>query len=348
MVDGAHRAEEDRGGADGSDGSEDRSGRPHGREGDHSGGDHPEHAPSGHDNSDGHSHDHSGHSSRTLALVAVINLVGFVAELVGGLVFGSVALLSDAVHMLFDALAYVMAWAASYVAGHHTGSDRWSYGLHRLEPLSAFLNGALLLPMVAFILWESYQRFLDPVGIGTGPTLAIAIGGLVVNLVSVWILEDGEMSLNERGAFYHLLGDAGGSVAVIVSTLVVGYTDLVWLDPLTAGLIAVLVVWSAGKLLRGSGAIFLGRSPVDPDRLRAAIADVEGVTGVIDLHAWQICSELTVATAHVGTSTQTMAEAAALNREVHAVLGKYGVDHATVELCPPESEPGDRLDAHGH
>ncbi|MFB6149407.1 MAG: cation diffusion facilitator family transporter, partial [Halobacteriales archaeon] len=150
-------------------------------------------------------HDHShGHerarSSRTLALVAAINLVGFVAELAGGLLFGSVALLSDAVHMLFDALSYVMAFVASYVADRYEGSTRWSYGLHRLEPLAAFLNGVLLIPMVGYILWESYQRFLEPVAINPELTLIIATGGLLVNIGSVYVLQGGEMSLNERGA----------------------------------------------------------------------------------------------------------------------------------------------------
>lgn len=297
--------------------------------------------------------DHGTHQpeprgTRTLALVAVINLVGFGAELAGGLLFGSVALLSDAVHMLFDALAYVMAWAASYVAGRHDGSERWSFGLHRLEPLAAFLNGALLIPMVVLILWESLRRVLDPVAIGTGPTLAIATGGLLINLVSVWVLEGGEMSLNEKGAFYHLLGDAGGSIAVIVATLGVSITGSRWLDPLAAGIIAALVVWSAWQLLRGSGAIFLGRSPVHPGEIRAAVLGIEGVTDVPDLHAWQICSQLTVATAHVGTTAASMAEADTVNRQIHDVLDDYGVDHATVELCPPETAGDGRLDAHGH
>ena len=129
-----------------------------------------------------HDHGHgTGRSGRKLALVAAINVVGFFAELAGGLLFGSVALLSDAVHMLFDALAYVIAFAAAYVASEYDTSDRWSYGLHRLEPLSAFLNGVLLVPMVAFVLYESYGRFLDPVAIATVPTLAIAVGGLCVN-----------------------------------------------------------------------------------------------------------------------------------------------------------------------
>jgi cobalt-zinc-cadmium efflux system protein len=298
-----------------------------------------------HDHADGHSHGHGDTSTRKLALVAVINLLGFLAELAGGLLFGSVALLSDAVHMLFDALAYVMAFAASYVATRYDTSSRYSFGLHRLEPLSAFLNGALLLPMVGFILYESYQRFVDPVAIATGPTLAIAVGGLLVNLLSVYVIEGGEMSLNERGAFYHLLGDAGGSIAVIVSVLVIEYTGIRALDPITAGLIALVIVWSAGKLLRGSGAIFLHRTPLDVEAVREAIEGTDGVERVADLHAWQICSEITIATTHVETGD--MADGGALTEEIHGILDANDVDHATVELCPAGGGHA-HLTAHDH
>ena len=317
-----------------------------GSHGDETGHDH-DHA-TGHDRADGHSHtgSHGDTSTRNLALVAVINLLGFLAELAGGLLFGSVALLSDAIHMLFDALAYVMAFAASYVAARYGTDDRYSFGLHRLEPLSAFVNGALLLPMVGFILYEAYQRFVDPVAIATGPTLAIAVGGLVINLLSVYVIEGGEMSLNERGAFYHLLGDAGGSIAVIVSVLAVEYTGVRIVDPITAGLIALVIVWSAGKLLRGSGRIFLHRTPLDVAAVRASIEETDGVAGVADLHAWQICSEITIATAHV--EADTAADDNALTRRVHDVLATNDVDHATVELCPSSEDDHAHLTAHDH
>ncbi|UPV76887.1 cation diffusion facilitator family transporter (plasmid) [Halorussus limi] len=297
-----------------------------------------------------HSHGHgaSSTSSRKLAAVSAINLLGFVAELAGGLLFGSVALLSDAFHMLFDALAYVMAFAAAYVADRYGEGDRWSYGLHRLEPLAAFLNGLLLLPMVGFILWESYQRFLDPVAISTGPTLVIATGGLLVNLGSVYVLQGGEMSLNERGAFYHLLGDAGGSIAVIVSTAVIELTGVRIVDPITAGLIAVVITWSAGKVLRGSGAIFLHRTPLEQDTVRAVLREIDGVTAVDDLHAWQVCSQITIATAHLETDAETMADAEAVTRRVHEELARHGVDHATVELCPSYGDRDTHLNEHAH
>ena len=300
------------------------------------------------EHSQDHSHGASRTSSRKLALVSLINLLGFVAELAGGLLFGSVALISDAVHMLFDALAYVMAFVASYIANNYNESDEWSYGLHRLEPLAAFLNGLLLLPMVGFILWESYQRFLQPIDIGTGPTLLIATGGLFINLGSVYVLQGGEMSLNERGAFYHLIGDAGGSIAVIVSTLIIEVTGIRIVDPLTAALIAMIVTWSAIKVLRGSSAIFLHKTPLDLDELRATIIDIDGVDSVNDIHAWQICSQITMATLHIETSAELMTEAETVNKQVHEILNQYDVDHATVELSSSFENREIQLDTHTH
>jgi len=299
-----------------------------------------------------HSHD-GGHGSsatsrRKLAAVSGINLLGFLAELAGGLLFGSVALLSDAFHMLFDALAYVMAFAAAHIAAHYNDSDRWSYGLHRLEPFAAFLNGILLLPMVGFILWESYQRFLDPVAIGTGPTLVIATGGLLINLGSVYVLQGGEMSLNERGAFYHLLGDAGGSIAVIVSTVGISVTGIQVIDPLTAGLIAIVITWSAGKVLRGSSAIFLHRTPFDQTEVRETLRKIDGVTTVDDLHAWQICSQITVATTHLKTDVETMTDAETVLQRAHDALEHHGVEHATVELQSAASDRSGHLNKHTH
>lgn len=296
---------------------------------------------------DTHDHATERSSSRTLAIVSAINAVGFLAELAGGLLFGSVALLSDAFHMLCDALAYVMAFLASYVADRYGENDRWSYGLHRLEPLSAFLNGVLLFPMVGFILWESFQRFLDPVAISTGPTLAIAVGGLVVNVASVSVLGGDEMSLNERGAFYHLLGDAGGSIAVIASTAVVELTGIRIVDPITAGLIALLIAWSAVSVVRTSGAIFFLRTPIDSDAIRQELGAIDGIEGVEDFHAWQICSQITVATVHVTTTATTTEASDAVLQRVHEELAAHGVDHATVEAHSPDTERDASL-AHTH
>jgi cobalt-zinc-cadmium efflux system protein len=302
----------------------------------------PEHetGPSAHD---------SGTSTRKLALVALVNFVGFVVELAGGLLFGSVALISDALHMLFDMLAYVMAFGASYTAERFEAGESWSYGLHRLEPVAAFLNGVLLIPMVGYIVWESYQRFLNPVEINPELTLVIATGGLLVNLGSVWVLQGGEMSLNERGAFYHLLGDAGGSVAVIVATAAVAVGGPAVADPVAAVLIGVLVLASAGNVLRESTSILFQRSPIEIGRLRTEIADIEGVDRITDVHIWQVCSQLTVGTVTVVDSASTIATRRAVREAVHECLSAHGVDHATVEVVEQTTdEASGRRTEHTH
>lgn len=290
-------------------------------------------------NSEGHSHEHGEDASvRTLGAVAAINLAGFVIELLGGLAFGSVALVGDAFHMLFDSLAYVMALIAAYIGTKSEPGEYWSYGLSRVEPFAAFLNGVLLVPMVVFLLWESYQRYLSPVDIDPWMTMLLGTGGLVINLVSVYVVQGGEMSLNERGAFYHLLGDAGASVAVILSMLFVEFGGYYIADPITAALIAVIIIWSAVKLLRESGAIFFQRSPISVDVLEARIDALNDVTAVSDVHVWSLSSRLDVATVHVTSDAETISERDELKRSITELLhDEFGIDHVTIDVRGEES-----------
>jgi cobalt-zinc-cadmium efflux system protein len=290
-----------------------------------------------------------GTSNSRLAIVAGINFLGFLVELAGGLLFGSVALLSDAFHMLFDMLAYVLAFSASYTAEQFDEGYDLSYGLHRLEPVAAFLNGVLLVPMVGYILWESYKRFLDPVVIDPILTLIIAVGGLLVNVASVYFLQGNDMSLNERGAFYHLLGDAGGSVAVIISTAAIAVWDIPIADPIAAVFIGMLVLWSAGKVLLESSSILLERSPLPIETVHAELPAIDGVEEVTDLHIWQVCSQLSVATVRIVVSSEESSERREIRNRVHEYFEANGVDHSTVELIEADerrdrSPPG----SHSH
>jgi len=176
----------------------------------------------------------------------------------------------------------------------------------------------------------------------------LALGGLGVNLLSVYVLQGREMNLNERGAYYHLLGDAGGSVAVVVSMVVVEFTGFTVVDPVIAVFIAVLVLWSAGKLLRGSGEIFLHAAPVTRGDIETRLRTVPGVTGISDSHTWQICSEITVATVQVDVTVEDVEAAAALTERLHRELSDLGVDHATVELCHEDYDRAVQLTAHAH
>lgn len=278
-------------------------------------------------------HEHGSQTStKKLGIVSAINLVGFVVELAGGVFFGSIALISDAFHMLFDSLAYVTAFGSAYLAENKDGGNKWSFGLHRLETLSAFFNGALLIPMAGYIVWESYQRFLQPIEIDPLPTLAIGFGGLLVNIGSVYFLQGGEMSLNEKGAFYHLIGDAGGSIAVVISTLVIYYTGFQAADPLTAVLIAGVIVWSAGKVLKGSTGILLQKNPLNSDKIMEEILELEGVEEVKELRIWNLCSQITIASLHICHNLTELEEVNQTKNEIRKVLSKNGADHITIEM----------------
>ncbi|WP_254547276.1 cation diffusion facilitator family transporter [Halomarina pelagica] len=298
--------------------------------------------------SGGHQHGSEEHEqirTRKLALVAGINLVEFVVELLGGLAFGSLTLLSDAFHMLFDVLAYAVAFAASYTAERYDRPGEWSYGLHRLEPIVAFLNGALLLPMAEFIVYEAYQRFLDPVMIDPDFTIVLASGGLLVNLRSVYLDQGGEMNLNEEGAFYYLVGNTGASITVIVSTALIAAFDLRIADPLTAVLIALVVAWSAVSVLSRSSNLLLERSPIPHSTVIGTVEGIDGVEVVVDVCL--ICSRLTVATLQVQQSAATLDELSGIRKNVHDGLTRLGIDHATVELVTVESRHS-ALGSHGH
>jgi cobalt-zinc-cadmium efflux system protein len=156
------------------------------------------------------------------------------------------------------------------------------------------------------------------------------------------VLQGGEMSLNERGAFYHLLGDAGGSVAVIVSTAAVAVFDLPIADPVAAVLIGLLVLASAGNVLRESTSILLERSPVSSEELRDELTTLDGVDQIEDLHVWQVCSQLTVATVRLTDTSTTLEEQRRIQSRVHDYLTNRGIDHATVELVgrtDPDTDP---------
>lgn len=276
-------------------------------------------------------HNHYEDDDR-LRAVAVINLLGFVVELIGGLAFGSVALLSDAFHMLFDTIAYIMAYTASTIAKRYD-NNRLEIETHRLEPLAAFVNGVLLLPMVGYILWESYNRFVEPSEISVIPVILIGTLGLAVNLASIYVLHDDNLSLNEKGAFYHLLGDAGGSIAVILSAVVINFSGADVADPVVAVLISVLILWSAVKIILGSGYIFLHKTNIDRKKSLQDIESIELIDKVVCLHTWQVCSQITVATLHARTNEDiSQQDENELKSEIHRILSEYGVNHATVEI----------------
>lgn len=258
-----------------------------------------------------------------------------VLEVIGGWLSGSLALLADAAHMLSDVAALALSLFAAWVA-RRPPSTRHTFGYYRTEILAALVNGAVLLAVSAWVLVEAWTRLAEPRPVQGGLMLAVASGGLAVNAVGLVLLHGSRSSgLNLRAAWLHVLGDALGSVAAIVAGILIAAFGWTWADPLASSVIALLVIRSTWGLLRETVGVLMEGAPghVDVDAIRDAIADVEGVAAVHDLHVWSITSGMVSLSCHVVWTDEAPA-VEALSR-VHDVLAaSFGIHHVTVQVEP--------------
>jgi len=275
-------------------------------------------------------------SRRALQLAFALTCAMMLAELAGGYWTGSLMLLSDAAHMASHALALALAYAAAELARRAAGG-RAHFGYYRIEILGALLNGVGVLAFTAWIGWATWQRLRAPVEVQGAQTTAIAALGLVVNLVTAWILaRGGARDLNTRGALLHLVADTLSSLAVVVGGALLWATGWNAIDPLLSVLVALLVLhWSYG-LLREALGVLLELAPrgIDATEVRTAIAQSNPrVLDVHDLHVWEITSGYVCLTAHVVVGDAALSELDALRASVRAMLEeRFGIGHATLEL----------------
>jgi cation diffusion facilitator family transporter len=286
----------------------------------------------------GHGHSHApitagGAHRRRLVVVLGLTLAVLVAEIVGAVLSGSLALLADAGHMATDAAGLALALAAVGLA-QRPARGRRTFGWQRVEILAAVANGMLLLAVAAYVLIEAIRRIGEPPEIGAGLMLVVASVGLVVNLVSLSVLHVGrDASLNMRGAYLEVLADALGSAAVIVAAVVIATTGWTPADIVASAVIGCLVVPRAWHLLREALDVLLEAAPrgVDLQDVRAHILGVDGVLDVHDLHAWTITSGLPVLSAHVVVTDEALA-AGHGGRVLDALCSCLG-EHFDLEHC---------------
>jgi cobalt-zinc-cadmium efflux system protein len=264
-----------------------------------------------------------------------------VAEVVGGLWTNSLALLSDAGHMLSDAAALALSLAALWIARRPPTPER-TFGFHRAEILAALINGAALGAIAVLIFVEAWDRFQSPPAVRGGPMLAIAAGGLVVNLVALGLLSaDRKHSLNVRGAWLHVLGDTLGSLGAMASGLLIWAFGWHWADPVASVLIGVLILVSSWRLLQETVAILMEGTPahLDVAAIREALAAAPGVLDVHDLHVWTITSGMDSLSCHVVADPETCPPD--LLRRLQGILrDRFGLDHVTIQIqSSPTDEP---------
>lgn len=285
------------------------------------------HHTSGHD----HSHDHKGTPLVALSLAFGITVVIFLAELIGGLVSGSLALLSDAMHMLSDSTALIIALIATLL-GRRAASDHATFGHKRVEVLAALVNAVAVTAVTVWIVISAISRLGHSHEIDTSMMFVVAIIGLVANAASALILSRHQKdNMNVRGAFLHVIADLLGSVMVIIAAIVIHFTGFTPADTIASFLIVALVLPRALKLLSESMNIILERVPkhVEVEQIRRELEAIDQVAHVHDLHIWTIDGQELLGTCHVVVAEYDRGETL---HAVEDVFSAHGINHSTVQV----------------
>jgi cobalt-zinc-cadmium efflux system protein len=283
-----------------------------------------------------HHHDHAHapeNFGRAYAIATALNVALVVAQVFYGLATNSLALLADAGHNAGDVMGLLLAWGA-YAVADWRPSARFTYRLGGASILSAFANGLILLAAVGAIGWEAIQRFMQPEPVATVTVMIVAAGAVVVNGFSAWLLAHGSRGdLNMRGAFLHMLADAGVSVAVVVAAGGIMLTGWQWLDPAASLLISLVILVGTWRLLREALRLSLNAAPetIDPVGVQCYLKSLPEVSEVHDLHIWAMSTTKTALTCHLVTPQGHPGDAF-LQRVAHELQHKFAIGHATMQI----------------
>jgi cobalt-zinc-cadmium efflux system protein len=309
-----------------------------------------------HDHGDGHGHHHHGKgaSKRALLISFLIITVFLIVEVIGGFLTNSLALLSDAGHMLSDSSALLLSLIAMHIASRPPSAKK-TFGLHRFEILAALTNGVTLALISVFILWEAYQRLLDPPQVASGTMIIIAAIGLLANLAAAFVLMRGDYkdNVNVRSAYLHVLGDLLGSIGAIIGGLLMLIFDWYIADPLISIVVAVLILLSAWRVTKESVNILLEGAPsrLDTTQVQERLKQLSGVRDVHDLHIWTVTSGFDSLTCHLIVG-ENLPSYPILNEALSLLKKEFGITHATIQIendsvqhgeldCQEKTEPHD-------
>ncbi|KAB7665030.1 cation diffusion facilitator family transporter [Bacillus sp. B1-b2] len=304
-----------------------------------------------------HSHSHAGEGNKKVLLLSFIIITTYmIIEAIGGFLTNSLALISDAGHMLSDSISLMIALIA-FKLSERAASHSKTFGYKRFEILAAVLNGVMLVLISLYILFEAIQRFTNPPEVATTGMLSISIIGLLVNIVVAWLMMrngDTEHNLNMRGAFLHVISDMLGSVGAIIAAILIMYFGWGWADPLASVIVAILILRSGYYVTRDAIHVLMEGTPtnIDIKEIIAVIEGTKGIHAIHDLHIWSITSGLNALSCHaVVDSHISIAESETILRDLEHVLEHKGITHVTIQmetmqhkhdkevLCQIKSEP---------
>jgi len=284
-----------------------------------------------------HKHDHKGITNRKKLIIVIgFNAAITLAEYIGGMISGSLALISDAWHNLSDVLSLMLGYAGEKVS-EADPNKKYSFGLKRFEVLIALINALSLIIIGAYIVYEAVIRFISPVSIDVKIMIPIAVIGLIGNILSViTLLKNKDSNLNIKAAFLHLLYDAISSVAVIVAGIVLYFTEIFWIDLAVSIVIVLMMIWSSYDIIRESFRIFLQGTPpgIDADEVSKSIQSITGVGSLHGLHIWSINSSEIFLSCHVCVDRSLdNVDTDTLIKKVNAMLEeKFVITHTTIQI----------------
>ncbi|GAB4221630.1 MAG: cation diffusion facilitator family transporter [Spirochaetales bacterium] len=283
-----------------------------------------------------HHHHHGSEdiSGIRLGAVTALNLTITAAEVVGGILSGSLALLSDALHNLGDSAAIVTSWIAHRIAERPNSLEK-TYGYKRAEVLAAFLNALVLMALSIFLLGEAYKRFFRPEPIESTLMLTIAAIGLVGNVVSVILLRSSSKeNMNIRSSYLHLLSDSISSVGVILGGIAIRVWNVVWVDPLITVGISFYIIRETWHIVKEAVDILMQASPqIDYEELKAEVEKVEGVKNLHHVHLWRSDEKSIYFEGHVDVEDMRVCDAQQIIEDIQEILRtRFGIGHATIQL----------------
>lgn len=285
-----------------------------------------------------HHHDHTHGANKKVLMISFFIITGFmIVEVIGGVITNSLALLSDAGHMLSDSISLAVGLIA-FTLGERLANYGKTYGYKRFEILAAVFNGVILIGVSLYIFYEAYHRFFAPPEVASLGMLIIATIGLIVNIIVAWLLirgGDTEENLNLRAVYLHVLGDLLGSIGAIVAAVLILIFQWGWADPLASVIVAFLVLISGVRVTKDALHVLMEGTPkeIDLENVIQKIKNVEGVLDLHDLHVWSITSGHHALSAHVVVEGgMTINEGQIILQQLEITLSDEGIHHVTIQL----------------
>ena len=291
-----------------------------------------------------HNHEEVQLAGNKLKYSLILSATILIAEVIGGVLSNSLALLSDAGHVFADVIALGLSWYGVSQAMRPSDS-RMTFGYHRIGVIVAIVNAVSIFVIAAVIIYEAYGRLREPPEVKSTLMMAVAIVGLAANILVTWWLRKAQRSnINIRSAFWHAFGDALASVGVIVGGIIIMLTGQFLVDPIISVLIALIILWSAWSIFREGVRVILEATPRDVDILKmiGALKSIEGVKDVHDVHVWSITPDLRAMNGHILIEDISISDAAVIRSRIEEVIrDQFHIEHTTLQMECQKCDPAD-------